>query len=288
MTGNLKTAFDGIRAEDKLKANTLLYLQSEMRKRDTTRARNPVRRFAAALAAVAVIFLSGTFTYNIYFTPSAYVDVDVNPSVELTLNRFDRVIGAHAYNEDGDGILSGLSLKHKSYEDALIVLIEAINEKGYIQNDGLVSVTLQTNNENKESELLAAIQTGVTNYMAGHHNTAQIDIFTVSADTWSDAHELNISPAKYLVIQELIEVDPTATVESCRDHSINEIRRMTQTHESNHHSNGSVNNNNETTSGGSGYDIEENHESLEVQGSGQNNSHHEERNRSGQHGGGHE
>lgn len=234
LTHDIKAAFDCIRAEDSLKANTVSFLQAEALRRNQQRGRTA--RYAAALASVAVMFLLGMFSYNLYFAPIAYVDVDVNPSVELMLNRFDRVVGTRAYNEDGENILTGLYLNNKNYNDALIILIEAIGQKGYIQNDGLVSVTLQTDNASKENQLLASLQNGVAGYMAGRHHSAQVDVFSVSGDTRTYAHRLNLSPAKYLAIQQLIEVDPAATVESCRGHSISEIKQLTQNHTGEHHS----------------------------------------------------
>lgn len=245
MADNIKKAFDGIRAEETLKANTLLYLQSEMQKRESVRVRNPVRRFAVALASIAVIIFSGVFSYNLYFSPNAYIDVDVNPSVELVLNRFNRVIDAHAYNEDGEHVLAGLSLRHKSYNDALIALIYAINQNGYIKDDGLVSVTLQA--DGKETELLSGIQTSVANYLTEYHHGTQIDVFSVNGETRSQAAKQGVSPAKYLAIQELIEVDPTATVDSCRSHSISEIKQLTREHAGNHH--GYAGNNSESVGG---------------------------------------
>lgn len=283
LTGNLKIAFDGIRAEEKLKAKTILYLQSEIKNRDRNFARNPVRRFAAVLASVAVIVLFGVYSFNLYFTPSAYVDIDVNPSIELALNRFDRVIGIRAYNEDGKDIISSLSLKHKQYEDALIALINAINQTGFIQGDGLVSVTLQAINSDKEAGMLAKIQTDVTDYIMGRHHGVQIEVFSVSGDIQALAHEQGISPAMYLAIQELIAVDSTVTVDSCRGHSINSIRQRTQEHMGNQHNNGNAGNNNEPA--GDGGNIEPNDEG--VQGSGQGNEHHGNGRGNGHHGSGH-
>lgn len=245
MIDNIKTAFDNIRAEDKLKTDTMLYLQNAIQSRDKMRARNPIRKFAVVLTTVAIIILSGVFSYNAYFTTFAYVDVDVNPSIGLTLNRFDRVISVHAYNQNGTSILSGLSLKHKRYEDVLFILMETISQSGYIKDDALVSVTLQTTNSNKETKLLTDIQNGITEYITGRHHGVQIEVFSVSGNTQSLAHELNISPALYLAIQELIEVDESATVDSCREHSIIEIRQWVNEHSSNHHGNANAGNNNE-------------------------------------------
>lgn len=300
MTDDLKKVFDGIRAEDKLKTDTMLYLQDEIRKRGAAQSSVSGRRFAAALVSIVVILLSGVFSYSLYFTPSSYVDLDVNPSVELTLNQFDLVIGAHAYNEDGKSILSGLSIKHKNYEAALIQLIEAINRGGYIQSGGLVSVTLQTNTTVKEAKLLANIQTGVTDYIAEHHNGTQVDIFSVSSDTRGHAYEEGVSPAKYLAIQEFIEINPAATVESCRDESISDIRKLTREHGRNHHSSDNYNEepigddkggkdeeNSELAGEDDGNDEESNNSQAEdAQDIGQGEGHHG--NSNGHNGGGHE
>jgi hypothetical protein len=51
----------------------------------------------------------------------------------------------------------------------------------------------------------------------------------------NEAHEQNISPAKYLAILELRTLDPTATVDACRERSIGEIRELTQEHAGDHH-----------------------------------------------------
>lgn len=242
MTYKIKNSFDIIRAEDRLKADTILYLQNEIQRR-----RKPAVRFAAVFASFAVVFLIGIFAGALYVSPSAYIAVDVNPSVELTINRFDRVVGIHAYNEDGKNVLSGLDIKHKSYTDALDILLEAMNQKGYIKNNGLMSVTLQTKNPGKEKALLSNTQAGITGIMATHHNTMTVDIFPVDAATRNKAHEHNITPAKYLAISELMQVDPNASIESCRGHSISEIRQQTQDchsrdNETGHHMNGNSHN----------------------------------------------
>lgn len=228
MTDNFKTAFSGIHAEDALKANTVQFLRAEIQKRQKTGKRAVYGR--VAVAAMAALLLSGIFTAVLYLTPIAYVDVDINPSVALTLNRFDRVIGARAYNEDGESVLAGLSLKHKLYGSALTVLMESLGQHGYLQ--GLVSVTLQTNDAGKESELLTNLQTDVARYIDG--SAAQMDVFPVSGDIKLLADELEISPAKYIAIQDLLEVDPTVSWESCRDHSISEIKQQTREHSSHH------------------------------------------------------
>ncbi|MEG2212985.1 MAG: hypothetical protein RRY35_03705, partial [Clostridiales bacterium] len=57
---------------------------------------------ALAVCCLLVCGLSGG-AYA-YLTPAYYVSMDVNPSVEYTLNTFDRVLSVHAVNEDGQEI----------------------------------------------------------------------------------------------------------------------------------------------------------------------------------------
>ncbi|MDR0220729.1 MAG: hypothetical protein LBI54_04910 [Lachnospiraceae bacterium] len=238
MVDNLRIALDGIRAESELKEKTIRYLQNEIRNRSGHRARNTVLRFAAALASVAAIALAGVSANNLYFAPSAYVDIDVNPSIELTLNQFDRVIATQAYNKEGQEIIANLSLTHQRYEEALLTLINAINQGGFMQNNGLVSVTVQVANPAKEAGMLASIQTDVAGYVAEQHHGVQVEVFSVSGDIQALAHEQNVSPAMYLAIQDLIAVDSSVTVESCRGHSLHSIRQRTQEHMGNHHGEG--------------------------------------------------
>ena len=236
MTNNIKKSFDGIHAEDKLKSNTTKYLQEEIKKRTKSSRDYPFKGYVATFASIIILFISGIFPYKLYFTPVTFVDVDINPSIELILNRFDRIIGTHAYNEDGNTIIAGISLTHKNYDDALIILVENITKQGYLQNEILVSITLQTNDKSREANLLNSIQAGIENYMLGHHHTAQVDVFSVSSDTRNHSHKHGISPAKYLAIQELMGVDPTVSMESCQNHSIREIKQLLREH-GNHHGN---------------------------------------------------
>jgi hypothetical protein len=41
------------------------------------------------MAAALALFTTG---HNAYYTPTDYVSMDVNPSVEYSVNRFDRIL----------------------------------------------------------------------------------------------------------------------------------------------------------------------------------------------------
>lgn len=224
---NIKTVFDQIHAGEQLKENTLLFLQDRIQQAEPKRSRPVLKRLIAACACLLILTLTAIYIHGLYFTETMYVDLDINPSVELTVNRFDSVIGVYAYNEDGEQLLSSLSLLHKPYRTAVTLLTEAAIEQGFLAEDGLVSVTLQTDGGD-DALLTDTLQTDIAAAAKEYLTSVQADVFTVDSDIREHAHEQNISPAKYLAILELLRVDPTATMESCKDHSIGEIR--TQAH----------------------------------------------------------
>lgn len=55
-------------------------------------------RMTAAAAAAIMIFVTPAWAY---LTPYSYVSLDVNPSFEFFVNRFDRVLTVKAFNDDG-------------------------------------------------------------------------------------------------------------------------------------------------------------------------------------------
>lgn len=232
MKHNINRAFDGIRAEDSLKDHTKIKLREKMQAKEKPKQHRYARQLRALTACLLLLAASNLFTLTLYYYEAAYVDLDINPSVELTVNRFDRVIGANAYNADGEEILSKLEIMHDRVEDALTKIIDATAQNGKLHQEGLVSVTLQASSANMQP-LLENLEARVTQ-TTSNHGGVNVDVFAVDSATRAAALALQISPAKYLAILELQKVDPTATVEKCKDHSILEIKEWTKNHGEGH------------------------------------------------------
>lgn len=253
MNDKFKLTFDKIHAEDQLKEKTLKRIREQSSESKSSRKRFKVKRVATVLACFVPLFVVGLLSYNTYFTESAYVDLDINPSVELSINRFDRVINANAYNNDGEDILANLNIKNEKIAVALPKIIEATADRGQLQKEGLVSVTVQAEGS-KEKKLLNSIESIVKASLSKYSDT-KADIFPVDQKTKTASHDEHLSPAKYLAILALQEVDPTATISRCRHNSIgnikNQIREHGQDHDGNKngkfngHSNSNNNGNND-------------------------------------------
>lgn len=206
-------AFKPICATDGLKQNINVYIHSEVVKRQCKTY--TLMRYALSCCAVLVVMVSGISGYHFYQTPVSYISVDVNPSVELSLNRLDRVVSATAYNDDGVLILQNLNLKNKPYIQAVELLLSDQTFANYLSDDYLLSFAVISD---KEDELLAGIQQckGFAQNNAECHS--------VNADNMESAHHNGLSFGKYQAYLELAEYDRTITPEECKQLSMREIR----------------------------------------------------------------
>ncbi|RDI47696.1 anti-sigma factor domain-containing protein [Falsibacillus pallidus] len=89
-----------------------------------------------AAASAAVIMLAFLLLQPFFYEEEvyAYVSIDINPSIELNINKGMKVIEAHAYNNDGKRILKNIDLKkHQSIKAAAIQIMEESKKEGYLK-----------------------------------------------------------------------------------------------------------------------------------------------------------
>lgn len=214
----LKAAFDQVRAEEELKERTKEYLSERVYARKKKRT-SPLRNFAAAAACALLVFLAGG-SY-LYFTPTAYISVDVNPSLELGINRFDRIISVTGYNEDGKALADSLDLKYMDYSDALESLLADQEMEVYLSDNADVVLTVAGNSDSQSSQILETVESCAS----GHEN-----IHCHSGDTEEihHAHDAGLSFGKYQAYLTLKELVPSVTLEEVQDMTMSQIRELIQ------------------------------------------------------------
>lgn len=208
----VKKAFDIITAEDRLKQNTISFLKEERAKRD--RGFKRIYRYAAACAVlVAVVF--GVNGYSFLNTAVSYISIDVNPSIELALNRINNVVEVSAYNDDGSKILKELDLEGKDYTEAIDILLSNEEFISYLSGNDRINFTVVSN---KQDEIINGIE-GCKGYGQNNGYCRGAD-----SEIASKAHECGLSIGKYRAYIELVQYDETVTVEDCRNMTMRQIR----------------------------------------------------------------
>ena len=130
---------------------TPLTVVDEIVPRQFPRQRLHWQRLAAA-CVLLVLCAGGIFSW-LWFSTKAVVSIDVNPSVALSLNRFEYVIDTQAGNTDGAEVLDDLSLKNLKLSTALDALMGAMSRKGYLDDQAQISVFVDGSDDDFNREL---------------------------------------------------------------------------------------------------------------------------------------
>ena len=186
----------------------------------------------AAIATAAVIALLfgltvGVLNYIGRNAVSSVVSIDVNPSVEIKLNKNDVVVEITALNGDGQEIIAGMKLEGSDVETALNALISSMLRSGYItelQNSVLIGV--ENDNNGKNQELRKKLNAVVSSFMK--EENAGCAIITLKIEDGDNdikrlADELGVSLGKAQIIKKLCEHNSEYTPESLALLNVNEL-----------------------------------------------------------------
>lgn len=221
----IRDAFDAVRAEDGLRERTLAAVRARAGRevgagaggRRTGRPAWVVtlhRRMAVAACLVVALVALGGWAW---LTPTATISVDVNPSVELGINRFDRVVAARGANEDGSALLREVDVWGATYDEAVSRLLGSADVSALLAEGGQAEVTVVDQGDPDQCERLLA---GVEACTEGSENT---HCHGAREDEVSAAREEGLSYGKYRVLLEIQGLDPSVTADDVRDLSMREM-----------------------------------------------------------------
>ncbi|MCI8505942.1 MAG: hypothetical protein HFI67_07110 [Lachnospiraceae bacterium] len=215
MNDKIKEVFRQIQAEEALKEKT-----KEALAQKTQGYTKPVKQRFHVYAAVCVCLLFLLIGGNwLYFTPTSIISIDINPSFELSVNRFDKVISVNSLNADAQKLTEIMDVKFKNYTDAVNQILENKKIKALLSNDEVLTITITGSDETQSAKIFSELE-GCTK---GHKNT--YCYFSSSAEVAS-AHEAGLSCGKYRAFLELQLLDPDITPEAIQGMTMREIRDL--------------------------------------------------------------
>ena len=161
-------------------------------------------RFTAfATAAAAFLLLFGGFTG--YAAPAGVVSLDVNPSIEYTINWFDIVLDASAVNDDAGRILAAMdekTIRFRPVDEAVEATIAQLRENGYLTQEQGNDVVLSASSYSyRHAERI----TKRLSERVGLQNDLTVYSVTVESGEVQNAHELGMSAGKLYLIERLGE-----------------------------------------------------------------------------------
>jgi hypothetical protein len=156
-------------------------------------------------AAAAVLLISAGVSSYAYFTPVSTISLDVNPSIEYKLNRFDRVVGVEALNEDGQQILEQLKVKNKNIDEALKLTLQQMKAQGFIKHGEAngVMISAAFKNEGQAQAFAAKLKVGVEEDLTELGTAAEVEAVGVGRVRVLAAEAFGITPGKLNLIEKL-------------------------------------------------------------------------------------
>ena len=193
------------------------------------------RRWAplAAAACLALVLVGGGGGYYYYSANNAVaslVSLDVNPSIQLEVNKNEKVLSATPMNDDGAEILDGMDLKGTQADVAMYAIIGSLLQHGYVDelaNSILITVEDddQVRGEKLQQELTAQADAALANAQVNGAVLAQT--LQNSEELSQKAQEYGISTGKAALIQAIVAgSNNTKTFEDLVGLSINELNLL--------------------------------------------------------------
>jgi hypothetical protein len=158
-----------------------------------------ITKYASIAAIILVLLIPFTYFKQAYATV-AYVNVDINPSIELGITKYNKVSEIKALNDDGKLLLDGVKIDGLDLESALDSVIDKARESGYISDDkeNNIEVALVAVND----KAVNITQETIAEYVKGAVQETSVDasikVQSTDKKTHDDASNENMSTNKYL------------------------------------------------------------------------------------------
>jgi len=164
------------------------------------RKRMRVTALAGMAAGFLLLVLGG---FKGYTMPVGVVSLDVNPSIEYTINALDRVLDITAVNDDAGKILANMdenALRYRPVDEVVDATILALRENGYLTdatgNDVVIAAfSYDTRHTERIAERLGL--------RVGQDDRLTVYSVPVSHVEVEDAHARGTSAGKLYIVEEL-------------------------------------------------------------------------------------
>lgn len=171
-----------------------------------------LRQGGAVAAAVAILLgFGGNHVYNTALACS-YVSLDINPSIEYTLNRQDRVLDVTAVNEDAEEIVAQLKangVKKESLSEAISMTADLLQENGYItdENTDYILINVASDDDKKSAALKKEAQSVFDEINADNEENIHLTLTESTVSERKEAREQGVSAGEYREIRAIGDKD---------------------------------------------------------------------------------
>lgn len=164
---------------------------------------------------------------------NATICLDVNPSVEIAVDKSETVVDVTADNKDGESIINGKDFKGDSLSDTVETLVNRMVDEDYISNlKNSVLVSVASENGEFGKQLEKKMSDSIFELLGSKNIEGAVLSQTITQaddELVSFAKMYNISIGRALMIMDIMEAEPHYTFESLASLSVNDLCLTRQT-----------------------------------------------------------
>ena len=202
-----------------------------------TEKKTAMRRWTTLVAACLALMLlgGGGLFYQQANAVASVVSLDVNPSIELRVNRDEKVLSCTPLNEDAKEILEdmggGADLKGAKLDVAVNAIVGSLVRKGYLSE---ISSAIMISVEDKDSARAKKLQQELTSAVDGvlrtNESKAAVLTQTVTQDAELErqARENSISTGKAALVNRILALNSSLSFDALAKLSVGELKDLAE------------------------------------------------------------
>ncbi len=189
------------------------------------------RRLSAAAAALVLVIGGAAYGNALWNSPVSYVSLDINPSIEYSLNALDRVIEVEGVNDDGVAIVESLGneIKNKEITDAISLTVEALAAENYITVDEQNYIVIGVYSE--KGNHLDSVKSKVDSYVPDEEKTLSVSTIAITKEVKEASEDMGISAGKLGYIEEITQAYGTISRDDAAELASYSVAKINQTKE---------------------------------------------------------
>ncbi|MEW9669246.1 hypothetical protein [Ammoniphilus sp. 3BR4] len=179
-------------------------------------------------AAVACLLLLITvFPFGGGTSAYAAVTIDINPSIELEVDRDTLVINASSLNEEGQEILQAFDWKNKRLTVVTVQIVEIAEQKGYMNAENRVLITTTYyEEENETKKTIEPLLEEVTESVSTENEVTFV-IVEGKKEWQEEAKEKKVPPGAYMLVKQAEEQGIQLTGEEVKSGELDQLLPVT-------------------------------------------------------------
>ena len=189
------------------------------------------RSWHKPILALAMAFVLGFGGYSLYTTHlnqivESQIGLDVNPSLEIQLNRNDKVVGVIAGNKEAEEIIGDMDFRGSDLKVTVNALIGSMLRNGYLSElRNSILVTVENNDPAKAKLLQEELMKEIDEILESDLFKGSVLAQTIKEDRRIKdlSTEYKISVGKAQLIDEIVNENPVYTFADLAKLSINDL-----------------------------------------------------------------